>query len=106
MTIPGRGDALSIEHRCARGGRSFRLDHDYTLGDRSGMNIPIINVPAFVTVIGVSAAGKLGHAPIEARSRRGGKSPHGLGLERSRTTADRGSRRGYADVAQRGLSVR
>jgi hypothetical protein len=37
-------------------------------GDRPGVNVAIINVPAIFAIFG-SAAGKLGHAGIEARGR-------------------------------------
>ena len=43
--------------------------------DRAGVNIAVVDVPAFLAGFGRSAAGEFGHAGIEARSRAAGKSP-------------------------------
>jgi hypothetical protein len=43
--------------------------------DRTGVDIAVVDVPAFLAGISRSTAGELGACGIEARSRAAGKSP-------------------------------
>jgi hypothetical protein len=60
------------------------------LGDRPGVDVAIVDQPAFLTVISGPAAGEGGHTPLKRRREQRAIS-YRLGSECSKATADRGS---------------
>jgi hypothetical protein len=61
--------------------------------DRAGVDIAVVDVPAFLAGISRSAAGQCGHGPIEAHPIAVGKSSYTLRSEWNRDTACRGGER-------------